>query len=193
MARPIPDKDPIEAQVRGVLERIAADLSMLTDRRVRLDAGVARRCSSKPAASHGVHIAFKLLFDWRGQQLHGALLLPLPEAISLAGYLLMQPEEAVAAKRAQTSLDQATKDAMLEIANFIGGATDGALRLHFPNGLSVRARGCQGLRADQPPAFPFQAGEQLIEGRGTGRIGDSPPFDVLLILPLITEQREPVG
>lgn len=192
MSQEFPPEDTNEAQVRGVLGRIASDLSMLTDRTVRLDVKAARRCNSKPAGSRGVHIAFKLLFDWRGKQLHGALLLPLPEAISLAGYLLMQPEEAVAAKRAETCLDQATKEAMLEIANFIGGATDGALRLHFPNGLSVRAQGCQGLRADQPPAFPFKTGEELIEGRGTGRIGDGAAFDVLLILPVIAEQRTPI-
>jgi len=183
----------MQAQVRGVLERIASDLSLLTDRPVRLECSAARRCSSKPAGSGGVHIAFKLRFEWRGQRLHGALLLPLPEAIALAGHLLMQPDELVAAKRAEPSLDQGSKEALLEIANFIGGATDGALRLHYPQGLSVRALGCQGLRPEQAPAFPLAAGEEWVEGRGTGRIGAGLPFECLLILPLIREQAAPVG
>jgi hypothetical protein len=160
---------PYEAQVRDILERIAADLTMLTDHPVKIQSSSAQRCTAKPAGAKRVHIAFKLSFEWRGQMLHGALLVPLAEAISLACFLLLVPDDGVKAKRALTTLDQATKDAMLEIANFIGGATDGALRHHFPQGLSVRSEGCQGLRPEQAPAFPYKPGEPLIAGRAKGR------------------------
>lgn len=186
-------KDPIESQVRRVLERIASDLSLLTDKPFKILASQAGRSRTKPVGAHGVHIAFKLAFEWRGQTLHGALLLPLPEAISLACFLLMLPAEAVAARRAQTQLDQATKDAMLEIGSFIGGAADGALRAHFPQGLSVRSLGCQGLRAGQPPAFPYQAGQELIEGRGSASLGEGAAFELVLILPVISEKSAPVS
>jgi hypothetical protein len=179
---------PIESQVREVLERIASDLSMLTDRTVSILSTKATHSLTKPSGDGGVHIAFKLTFDWRAEQLHGALLVPLAEAIALASFLLMLPEPTIAKRRAQATLDQATKDAMLEMANFSGGATDGALRVRFPSGLSVRSQGCQGVRAGQAPAFPFQEGDELIDGRATARIGDGEPFELVLILPVIREQ-----
>ena len=180
--------DPIAGQVREVLERIASDLTMLTDQQIKILSSRAQRCKAKPACGPSVHIAFKLALEWQGSKFHGALLLPLPEAISLAGFLLMLPADAVAAKRSLSNLDQATKDAMLEIASFVGGATDGALRMHFPRGLSVRSHGCQGLRAGQSPAFPYNPGDELIEGRAQVRIGDFPPFELLLILPVLSTQ-----
>ncbi|MEO6711302.1 MAG: hypothetical protein ABI054_00100, partial [Planctomycetota bacterium] len=129
---------------------------------------------------------------WRGKLLYGALLVPLPDAITLACFLLAVPDDAVEAKRKLTDLDQPTKDAMLEIANFIGGATDGALRMRFPHGLAVRSLGCQGLRAEQPPAFPFPAGEELIAGRAKARIGDFPVFNMILIMPVLVGETAPV-
>ena len=135
--------EPFESQVREVLTRIAADLKMLIDRSVLIQASRAERCKTKASGRKHVHIAFKLSFEWRGQLLYGALLVPLPDAITLACSLLAVPDEAIALKRKLTDLDQPTKDAMLEIANFIGGATDGALRLRFPQNLSVRSLGCR--------------------------------------------------
>jgi hypothetical protein len=184
--------EPFETHVRDILERIAADLTMLTDHPVKIQSTSAQRCQAKPVGARRVHIAFKLSFDWRGQMLHGALLVPLPEAISLACFLLLVPDDGVKAKRALTTLDQATKDAMLEIGNFIGGATDGALRLHFPQGLSVRSEGCQGLRPEQAPAFPYTAGSDLIAGRAKARIADYPPFDLVLIAPVLVPEGAPV-
>ena len=120
-------------------------------------------------------------------------MLPLPEAISLASFLLLDSKEGVLAKRALTDLEQPTKDAMLEIANFIGGATDGALRRHFPQGLSVRSLGCQGLRADQLPAFPYKPGDELILGRAQAQIADFPSFEMLLVLPMLVSANVPAS
>ncbi|HUR29580.1 MAG TPA: hypothetical protein VM509_15430 [Planctomycetota bacterium] len=188
-----PAGEPFESQVREVLTRIAGDLATLIDHKVSLESTSAQLAASKPGGKKHVHIAFKLSFEWRGQRLYGALLVPLPEAITLACFLLTVPDEAVALKRKLTELDQATKDAMLEIANFIGGATDGALRTRFPQGLAVRSLGCQGLRAEQPPGFPFEKGTELIVGRAKARISDYPVFNMVLILPVLTPESQPVN
>ena len=185
--------EPFESQVREVLTRITADLSMLIDRPVKLESTSAQRSQAKPAGRKHVHIAFKLSFEWRGQLLHGALLVPLPDAITLACFLLTVPDEAVALKRKLTDLDQPTKDAMLEIANFIGGATDGALRTRFPQGLAVRSLGCQGLRVEQPPGFPLPPGAELIVGPAKARIGDYPVFSMILVMPVLAPESLPVS
>ena len=188
-----PAGEPYESQVRDVFQRIAGDLALLIDHPVKIRSSSAQRWKCKPAGTRRVHISFKLSFDLRGQMSYGALVVPLPDAITLASYLLMVPDEHVPAKRALTTLDQPTKDAMLEVANFIGGATDGALRLRFPQGLSVRSKGCQGLRAEQPPGFPYKIGDDLIVGKAKVLIGDFPSFDMLLILPLLTPENAPAG
>ena len=183
--------EPFESQVRDVLARVASDLGLLVDRPVEILSTSTARCRTKPVCNKQVHIAFKLLFEWRGQTLYGSLLVPLPEAVSLACLLLVLPVEALTAKRASNELDQPTKDALLEIGNFIGGAIDGALRLKFPQGLSVRSLGCQGLRPEQPPAFPHKPADEWIAGRAQARIGQYPAFELLLILPVLVAESVP--
>lgn len=185
--------EPFESQVRDVLARIAGDLGMLIDHKVTLESVAVQRSPTKPSGRKHVHIAFKLSFDWRGQMLYGALLVPLPDAITLACLLLTVPDEAVALKRKLTELDQPTKDAMLEIANFIGGATDGALRTRFPQGLAVRSLGCQGLRAEQAPSFPTETGAEWIVGKAKARIVEFPTFNMILIMPVLTPESQPVS
>ena len=189
--------EPFESQVREVFTRIAGDLGMLIDHQVRIESTSAARSNVKPAGAVQVHIAFKLSFDVRselGADLrYGALLVPLPDAISMAGFLLSNSTDEVVRKRAQPDLDQATKDALLEVGNFIGGAADGALRPRFPQGLSVRSRGCQGLRVDQPPGFPHKPGEDLIVGRAQARIEGLPSFEMILILPLLAALKAPAN
>jgi hypothetical protein len=192
MATQVSAGEPFESQVRAILTRVAADLTMLIDHTVKVESTSAQRCQAKPSGRKHVHIAFKLSFEWRGQSLYGALLVPLPDAITLACMLLTVPDEAVALKRKLTELDQPTKDAMLEIANFIGGATDGALRMKFPQGLAVRSLGCQGLRPEQPPAFPYQQGTDLIAGRAKACIDEYPVFNMILIMPVLTPESLPV-
>lgn len=183
--------EPFESQVREILARVAADLGMLIDHPVKIQSTAVQRWTSKPSGARRVHIAFKLGFDVRGEMRYGALLVPLPDAITLASFLLLVPDEGVKGKRLLNDLDQPTKDAMLEISNFVGGATDGALRVRFPQGLSVRSLGCQGLRADQPPAFPYKQGDELIVGRAKARIGEFPQFEMLLVLPVLTAESAP--
>jgi hypothetical protein len=130
-----------------------------------------------------VHISFKLRFDRAADTLYGALLVPLPDALALAGCLTMMPDEQVAAQRRSLELDAGTKDAIVELGNFVAGAVDAVMRESRANVARARAAGCQGVRADIRPAFPYTEGQELILVRATARLHDFDPFELLLMLP----------
>jgi hypothetical protein len=174
------------ALVQAVLERVAGDLSSVIGREVGLIGLDSRRERARPAGKDTVHISFKLgLRRDGGPARFGALLVPLPEAVSVACYLLMLPEDGVAARRAETTLDWALKDALLEVGNMVGNASNTALASLGAAGWSARSEGCQGVRPDVRPAFPYEEGSDLIVGRATARIEPFPPFELLLILPAL--------
>jgi hypothetical protein len=133
-----------------------------------------------------IHLSFKLLFSGaNGLDAEGCVLVPLPDAISLARYLMMFPESEVAVQRDDTELDSSTKDAMLELGNFIGAAVNESLRIHVP-GASARANSCQGVRADVRPAFVYAEGDELVVARASTRLEGFPEFEMIAMFPAAT-------
>lgn len=171
--------------VESVLGRIAEDVGMIVDRELRVGEVRVERMRQRVAGRGQVHISFKLVVKAKDEVSYGCLLMPLPEALSLASYLMMVPDEAVAANRESTELDRSTKDALLEIGNFVAGAADAAVRGWFEEGYSVRSEGCQGVRADVRPAFPYEEGDELVVGRAEASVGEFPPFELTLMLPVL--------
>ena len=111
--------------------------------------------------------------------------MPLADAVSVAAYLMMAPDEEVAEHRGTEDLDRSMKDAVLEVGNFVAGAADAVLHNWYPEGYSVRSAGCQGVRADVRPAFPYEEGTELIVGKCTSKVHDYDSFDLLLLLPVL--------
>jgi len=170
--------------VGGVLKRLNADLGMILGREFGFGAPRLERATERPAGKGSIHISFKLAFRQEGgAKRHGALLVPLADAITMACFLLMIPEETVTARREETTLDTALKDAMLEIGNMIGGATNTALAELGLAGWSARSEGCQGVRADVRPAFPYTEGSELLVARVATTLEPFPSFELLLLLP----------
>ena len=173
---------PELAQVEEVFRRIAGDLAMIADRSLTIDS-FRLECAQARAAGQGeTHISFKLGLQHKGRVAHGCLLVPLPDAIALACYLMMISDDLVKSKRASTTLDAATKDALLEVGGFIAGATDGALRAQGFEDVKVRSESCQGVRAGVRPAFDYTEGDDLLIGRARAVLHDSPPFEMILML-----------
>lgn len=171
--------------VEETFQRIAGDLGMIADRPIEVSNVTTERATKRAAGRDVVHVSFKLGIQHEDSIAHGALLVPLPDAITLACYLMMIPDESVKTKRAMTTLDAGIKDALMEVGNFVGGATDAALRgLGFP-GLEVRSEGCQGVRANVRPAFVYEEGSDLVVGRCKLRIHTWPEFEAVLMLPPI--------
>jgi hypothetical protein len=172
----------------ALLRRAIEDLTTVIDRPFSVQEPHVARVDRRAAGEGAVHISFKWEFLCDGKGRHGALLMPLPEAISLACYLMMVPDEGVAEHRKEKDLDRSLKDAMLEIGNFIGGAADAALRALYPKGsVSARSRGCQGVRAGVRPAFPYQEGDPLLLVRAKAQIHQFKEFELLAMVPVLPE------
>lgn len=169
--------------VESVLLRVAQDLAMITDREIEMTASAVERATQRTEGRGRIHISFKLGIQQGDVVHHGCLVVPLPEAISLAGYLMMVPDEGVKARRGATTLDVPTKDALMEVGNFIGGAFDAAVREIGVEGVRVRSEGCQGVRAGVRPAFKYEEGAPLVVARSQCRIHTWPAFEAVLMVP----------
>lgn len=170
--------------VKGILQRAANDLAMIIDRPIAVGQVSVERAREKAAAEGGVHLSFRLEFSVEGEKHHGCILVPLPDAIAAACYLMVMPDESVKSNRSLTQLDRGTKDAMLEISNFIGGATDAVLRV-LAKGREVAARsdGCQGVAPGAKPNFRYASGDELIVARAEMTLHDFPTFTATVQLP----------
>ena len=182
--------DPLELDrdtevMRFVLDKVVEDLGLLLDRPLALESVAVARSEHKVAGERLIHIAFKLAVTVSGVGHHGALLVPLPDAISFACYLMMIPDDVVATRRKLKELDRSTKDAMVEVGNLIGGSVDAALRELTNKVASARSEGCQGLRPYKAPGFPRVAGAGLLVARAKAKLHTYAPFELLMMLPAI--------
>ena len=178
----VSDPDLVEA----VFRKIGADLEAILDHEISFEEVRYDRLQRRVAGEGRVHISFKLGIDADGERQHGCVLIPLPDAISMACLLMMLPDQMVAESRDLDGPDEAMKEALLEVGNFVAGATDVVLREWMPEGVAVRFEGCQGVRADVRPAFPYEEGSELIVGWVQARIDTFPPFEMILMLPRLS-------
>src|SRR5688500_23569 len=108
------------ALIGTVLRCVASDLGVILGEPFYIENERVERVHERPAGSGKIHISFKLgLKSDNARIKHGTLLMPLPEAITMACLLLMIPSETVALRRNESKLDAGLKDAMLEIGNMI--------------------------------------------------------------------------
>jgi len=182
-----------ERLVDTIIRRVIDDLALVVDRELSFEILEVSRIASRKAGLGKVHISFKLGFQSASGLSYGCLLAPLPDAIALASYLMMVPDESVKQRRRQNDLDRSLKDAMIEVANFVGGATDAAMRSMARSGLSARSEGCQGVRADVRPAFEYEEGTPLVFGRIKVKLHTFDPFEMLLMTPVMSELEEDGG
>lgn len=176
--------DPIQLQaIEEIFERITSDLSMLADREIAVKQLAVERHGARPAGEERIHISFRFGAEEDQEVHHGTLLIPLPDAIVLASFLMMLPDEAVQERRTWTTLDDSLKDAMLEIGNFVGGAVDAALRALESSVTRVRFEGCQGVPSGVRPALVYSEGAPLIVGRARVVIGAYEPTELIVMLP----------
>jgi hypothetical protein len=168
-----------------LLKRVSTDLGMVIDRTIALGEPSVERAHQKPPARGGIHISFRLAFASGARSLHGCLLVPLADAISVASYMMMVADDGVSARRNDAALDKTTKDAILEVGNFIGGAADAALRDTEFRHYSARADGCQGVKDGDLPVFRFVPGSELVVARAKLQVHQFPASELLLMLPVL--------
>lgn len=167
------------------LQRVAADLSVVTDRPLVIQAVECTRASARPAGRGSIHISFKLGVQSAAGIAHGTLLMPYAPAVALAaGMLMLSPEESQE-RTAQPTLDPTLKDALIEIGNFVASACGAALRTLGRPEVRVVSESCQGVRADTRPALAFVEGSSLTVGRAQARLCGGEPFEIVMMLPPI--------
>ena len=170
------------ALVEEIFQRIAADLTLVVDRDLRVQEVRAERGRERPAAEGTIHVSFKLGFLIGNASRQGCWLVPLPEVLSLASLLMQRPDAFSRSRRGRTRLDAATKDAISELADFVAGSTQGAL-CALGSRARVRSDGCQGVREGGRPILGERAGGPLLVGRGRARLHDLEPFRMWLVVP----------
>lgn len=183
-----PSAPPTDAvMIASISKRVSTDISLMIGQDLRLENPRIVRTHTRAVGTGQVHISFKLsIRPPGGIKKYGTLLMPLPEAMTMASLLLMIPKELVASRRKDQAPDGNAKDAMLEIGNMIGGATNTALAELGLTGWSARSEGCQGVRADVPPAFLYEDGQELVVTRFRSQIEPFPNFEIILMLPSFT-------
>lgn len=166
-----------------VLQRVTSDLSMIADRDIEVGSIESELMDHRPAGAGQVHISYRLGFK-RGDTWHaGCLLMPFVDSVALAGCLLMLPDETLIAQRAVVALEPSAKDAVLEIGNFVSGATDAALRSVGVEDLKVVFDGCQGVRADVRPVMAYTEGDALMVARAAVTVQGFEPQTYVVMLP----------
>jgi len=178
---PLPPLDDHEL-VQCVLARIATDLGLILDRELELDGFVLEHVRARPAGKGQVHISFKLGIDAGDEEEQGCLLVPLPEAITLAGYLMMKEDDEVARERTRQDLDGPYKEAMLELAKVLAACCQSVLERALPD-RAVRSAGCQGVRPGVRPALTYREGDRLLVARVRARLAAFEPREWILVLP----------
>lgn len=170
--------------VQEIFDRVASDLSMLADRDIDVGVVEFEEREDRPVGGGQVHIAYRFGILAGGDETHhGALLIPLPESIALASYLMMAPDEQVALLRASSTVDHAVKEAMLEVGNFVAAASDAALRSVGARCDRVIFEGCQGVNADVRPTLIYEEGSPLAVGRTSVRVAKGEPSEMIVMLP----------
>jgi hypothetical protein len=179
--------DPQEL-IASILSRMAADLSVIMDREVYIEPPITELCVHRPAGRDRVHVSFKLGVESEGKSKQGCLLLPLPDAVALAGFMMMLGDEATARERARTDLDGPFKEALLEVGKYVAGACDAVLRSVGEN-CSTRSDGCQGVRADVRPTLEYREGDPLFVARARARVHTFESFELILVLPAVQQAQ----
>lgn len=167
----------------ALFHRLAADLAIVIDRPFTVQSvAIARQCE-KPTCSECVQVSFRVRVQADERVQHGCVLFPLADAISLASYLMMASDDSVGAKRLEQQPDRSTKEAMLEVGNFIGDSIEQALRGALSDGWKASADGCQGVAAGAKPAFVYACGAELVVATARAQIHTWPAFELRLVLP----------
>ena len=153
---PVPTTELQISCIEEILHRIASDLSMIADRPMTLEILETYAANARPVGPEKIHISFRLGFKHGEEVDHGCLLIPMPDAITLACSLMMMQEDAILQARERRDLDATLKDAMLEVGNFVCGAADAAMRALAWEDVRVCFEGCQGVLPDVRPALIYE-------------------------------------
>lgn len=169
--------------VSAILDQIAEDLSLMTDKPVVLSEPELERTHYRVPGEGEIQIAFKLQFELGESRFGGAVLVSLADARTLALFFRRASTEVIEEERKKEGLDPAARGALLEAGQFLAGSIDAALQEVDAGDVVVSSAGCQGLRPNQVPTFEYEKGATLFVIRASIKIADFPYSRMVLMLP----------
>ncbi len=174
-------------RVGELVRRAAADLAMIIERDVRVHSCSVERAKERAGGAAGtVHIAIKQAYALGERASQGCVLVPLADALSLAGLFLMLPDEVVESQRASANVDGVTKDALLEVASFIASSLMTGLG-GSASKIEVRSASCQGVRAGSLPALTQEPGGEWWVARASVQIHSFPASEFVWMFPSVVD------
>jgi len=175
--------------IERILASLGDDLALVTDQDIAFEVVEIERMDKRPAGEGSIHVSFRLDFWREGSAQQGCLLLPLPEAISIAGLLLEIPVAGIESRREDDTLDPNLKDAMVEVGNMVGGSVGSAIRSLSIEDTEARFAGCQGVRAGVRPVLAYEENTPLTVCRASVRVAGFPESIALLMLPILASSE----
>ncbi len=170
--------------VAAVLERAVGDLMLILDRKLAVGEASCERSRTKAVAGDGIQLSFRQRYQVNDEVLEGCILVPLADAIALGGFLQGLEDEEIEARKGLDKLDPAGQAAMIELAGFLAGSIESAIRSTTgEKGHAVESAGCQGVPAAARPNFVFSDGQELIVARADVTLMDEAGFPLLAMLP----------
>jgi hypothetical protein len=171
------------AALSKMFHRIAGDLSMLSGSDIEVSGITVELRSDRPAAASGVYVSFRFGVDTQAGVVHGSFMLPLNEAISLGGNLMMAGTRQIDELKAKGEVEGPLREAILEVGSFVTGALQSVVERPGNREVRVDFEGCQGVPASVRPRLEYEEGAPLVVGRAAFRLGADAAVEALLILP----------
>lgn len=169
--------------VSEMFQRIAGDLSMLSDSTIEVSGVTVEDRTDRPATARGVHISFRFGMVGPGGVEHGALLLPIAESISLGAHLMMAGPAQIEELQREGLVEGPIREAILEVGSFVTGALQAGIPGSGQSGWKFVFEGCQGVPAAVPPRLEYEEGAPLVVSRAALRVGQAEAAEAILILP----------
>jgi len=168
------------------VHKIAGDLSMLAERSLVVLSIAVEKHGRRPVAARRVHVSFKFGIEHAQAVRHGCVLVPLPDALALAGCLMMLGDDEVALQRVRPAPDAALRDALVDVDALMARSIELALASVGLSRMRTGPESCQGVRADARPALDHAEGDELVVATGLVQLHVWPPFELTVVLPALS-------
>lgn len=171
--------------VSEIFAALSLDLESMLEHSVRFGDLHTQLAHQRAQGDGQVHISFRFTLKSQAQVKMGCLLMPLPEANALAGYLLALGERATRVARRIQEPATTMKESMLLLGQIFSTSLGRVAMGRQPLGLQVSSAGCQGVRAGIRPALEYREGAALLVARAESQVGSFAPFETILMLPCL--------
>lgn len=166
-----------------LVDEVAGSLSLLSPFHLEGIVADDEIVNDRPGSAQSVRIAVRFGFKTPHGSRMGFLLMELKDAMTLAGSLLMLPNEELQELMTKPEPSEGEKEALMEAGELLGGAFHNLLKKRLPEDTAVRFFGCQGVSPGDAPWVASYGGEPLAVRRQLVQFGSFDPFELMIAIP----------